>query len=291
MDQKDLKLKVDYAKDVSEIFIDTIYSIARYESKPPKNIIGFSAFLANQMGLHDAATLDLRCHDIQNSLGISVSALSTGSILNHVSEDEILEAKGWDLCQLYADYGTSSYWLPWARFINKCRSGYSFWRSNQHENFSERQLQYGKDNILRPDACIEMVKSHGPDDWEGDLMSPNRKEYPDRFFIARKGGWTSAMGLRMGSGIDMIGISEFPVMKGDEIRQFRGSQTAFIARPRHQGYCIVSRAYIGRLRKDEDKTDPITSQECTWRCLEWDASIGSGMEIELDAALLLLFSS
>ena len=36
MDQKDLKLKVDYAKDVSEIFIDTIYSIARYESKLPK---------------------------------------------------------------------------------------------------------------------------------------------------------------------------------------------------------------------------------------------------------------
>jgi len=214
-------------------------------------------------------------------VGQLVKARLTAFITGHATFQELCESEVWDrdheIPPLRPRLGeditsVSRFALPFADLSIK----HGFWATpGIGRKFWERIFSKDEKGVFCPLPRSATCKERGWDDYVGQ-----------QFFIARPSHSYTRF--------DVIGISDFPVRRDDEIWQIPGKQVALVMRKEGENlYRMVSLAYlriINTLSKELSSQDEITEEECIWSCLKLDTKVGRAIAIQIDYPMLLELS-
>jgi hypothetical protein len=248
----------------------------------------YASFLATRMFREPYRDLDAELDHIFLSPDLApelvsqpVKARLTAFITGHTTFQELCENEVWDsdhdippLRPWPGEDATSvsRFALPFADLSIK----HGFWATpGKGRKFRERMFSQGEKGVFCPLPTGGTSKERGWDDYVGQ-----------QFFIARPS--------RPYTRFDVIGVSDFPVQRDDEIWQIPGKQIALVMRKEGEKlYRMVSLAYlriINTLSKELSSQDEITEEECIWSCLKLDTKVGWPIAIEIDYPMLLELS-
>ncbi|CAM1507171.1 Fc.00g068120.m01.CDS01 [Cosmosporella sp. VM-42] len=294
------QLNVNYSTPFVELVTQALEIMAKSDKKHIGHLPMMAALLLRQTKLDRPALISkYLLKPSFSSLEITLPLRVRGYVSKLLTEACVEKEVGLDLVRHYFDthekaarkanrwYGERKgyYDLPadeQARktFMDLARRG--FWNDARTPEFWERQVRPDGDGLLEVESGSFWPKKREAS-WS-DVSCP-------RFFAGQSASLlSSAFGTLFGPQIELVGIAEFPIEKGDEIWQFPGVDAAYIARATATGYRIISAARIGRLNDIDESQDPITSKDCNWSCLKVGSSVGRSRTMRPDIPFLLELS-